>query len=163
MKLSESIHKLLNEQVKHELQSSYDYLAMALWFETTPYSGFAKWMYKQSEEEKEHADKFIEYINDRGEAVTLMALEQPKIAFTKPIEAFQASMKREQSVSSQILELYGAAQKEGDFATANFLNWFLSEQVEEEASVQDMLDKLELAGDSTPALLRLDSAAMRRE
>ena len=143
MKLNKNIHQLLNEQVKHELQSSYDYLAMALWFDTTAYTGFAQWMRSQSEEEQEHASKFIEYINDRGGSVTLMALDQPKLSFSKPIDAFKGSLEREQNISSLIMNLYAKAQEEGDFPTMNFLNHFLSEQVEEEATVQEMLDKLD--------------------
>jgi len=159
MKLSNEIATLINEQVNHELQSSYAYLAIALWFETTPYQGFAAWMRKQSDEEIEHAHKFIEYMSDRGNAVELLALAKPEFKLSKPIDAFRCGLEHEEKISGLIRKIYAAAEEAKDYETKHFLSWFLEEQVEEEASAQAMIDRLELAGDHAGALLALDAKA----
>ena len=163
MNISESLQNAINDQINLELTSMYAYYAMAAWFETTPYTGFAAWMKKQSQEEQEHADKFFAYVNERGGTVKLKAIPEPKASFEKPIEAFKASLAHEQAVTKSIYGIYKMAQDEGDYATLEFLNWFLSEQVEEEATVQDMIDKLELSQDNAGALMRLDYFSGKRE
>ncbi len=163
MKISSTLEKTINEQINHELQSHYDYLAIAAWFETTPYAGFASWMQKQSAEEQEHAMKFFNYLNDRGGTVVLSALVKPKAKYKSVVEAFKHALAQEQKITKLIHKLYAQAEKELDYETRHFLSWFLQEQVEEEKSAQDMIDRLELVGDSPHALLRLDAIAAARE
>lgn len=163
MQLPKDIAKLINEQINHELESSYVYLGISLWFETTPYKGFASWMKKQSDEELEHAHKFIHYMNERGNAVELLAIPKPKLALRKPLDGFLLGLEHERKISQLIRNIYTAADKAKDYETLHFLAWFLEEQIEEEASAQDMIDKLGLASDHPGALLHLDSLAGRRE
>lgn len=159
MKISPKLEDLINKQIQIEFTSRYAYLAMSAWFETTPFGGFAKWMRDQASEENFHAMKFFDYLNDRFGVVKLLPLDAPQGEFTSPLEAFRCSLKHEQAVTESINNIYAAALEEKDFATMEFLDWFLKEQVEEEKSVQDMIDDLELAGKEPDALLRLDSDA----
>lgn len=163
MNISASLQESINKQIQLELSSMYAYYGMAAWFETTPYKGFASWMRKQSEEEKEHADRFFDYLNERGGSVTLLGLPEPKATYDAPIDAFKASLEHEQKVTASIYAMYAQAQSEGDFATLEFLNWFLKEQVEEESSVQDMIDRLEMAAGYPGAMMQLDRLAATRE
>ena len=146
-----------------ELESSHSYLAMAAWFESTPYSGFTSWMHKQSLEERAHAMKFFDYLNSRGNGVELKAIPAPKNKYKNPLDVFKTSLKQEQAVSKSIRAIYEVAQETKDFETLNFLGWFLEEQIEEEKATQDMIDKLEVANGEPSALLRLDAAASQRE
>lgn len=162
MKLSSTIEKALNDQITLELASSYAYLGMAAHFESTPYSGFAKWMKLQSEEELEHADKFFEYVSDRAGKISLGAIPAPKCEYSAPGDAFRASLGHEQKVSAAISAIYEMAQNEKDYATMSFLKWFLDEQVEEEKNVSDMLAKLELIGNNVNGLFQIDKLAGKR-
>ena len=163
MDLDSKLHDLLNGQINHEMSSSYTYLAMSSWFEETPYSGFAQWMYVQSLEETEHAMKFYHFLVDRNASVSLMAIDQPEAKYATAIDVFKASLEQEQKVTEEIHALYSAAQEARDHETKNFLNWFLDEQVEEEKNVRDMIDRLELVGDSPVGILQLDQEAARRK
>jgi ferritin len=163
MKPPSKVLKALNAQIKNELQSHYIYLAMSAHFETTPYLGFAAWMRVQSQEEYGHAMKVFDYLRSRNAPITLQTLEAPKNGFgPKPIELFKASLAQEEMVTQQINDLYELAQKEKDYATLQFLTWFLQEQVEEENTVSDVIDRLTLAGNDPAGLLRLDDEAGRR-
>lgn len=163
MKLPTQVQDALNAQIKNELQSHYIYLAMSAHFETTPYRGFASWMRVQAGEEYGHAMKLFDYLRSRNAPIVLQTLEAPKNGFgPRPIEIFQASLAQEETVTTQINELYELAQKAKDYATLQFLTWFLQEQVEEENTVSDFIDRLKLAGDDPAGLLRLDDEAGRR-
>jgi ferritin len=158
-----SVQAALNVQIRNELQAHYLYLGMSAHFEETPYIGFAKWMRQQSREEYEHAMKIFDYLVDRNARVELSALDAPRIEYSgPPIEVFQTALTNEQSVTREIHALYDLAQTEKDFATLQFLTWFLQEQVEEENTVLTMIERLELAGDDPAGLLRLDDEAGRR-
>lgn len=163
MDLDNKLRILLNEQINHEMASSYAYLAMSAWFEETPYSGFAQWMYTQSLEETDHAMKFYHFIVDRNAQVSLMAIDQPQAKYESAIDVFKASLEQEKKVTDQIHKLYSAAEEARDHETKNFLNWFLDEQVEEEKNVRDMIDRLELIGDNPVGMLQLDQEAARRK
>ncbi len=162
MTLNSKLTKLLNEQINNEMSSSYVYLAMAAWFEQTPYSGFAQWMFTQSREETMHALKFYQYLVDRDAKVELQPIAKPKMDFKSPIDVFQHSLKQEQKVTQQINELFEVAEQVKDHASKNLLLWFLNEQMEEEKSVGDMLDRLKLADNDTASLLVLDREAGSR-
>jgi len=163
MALDPNLHNLLNLQINHEMAASYGYLAMSSWFEETPYSGFAQWMYVPSLEETGHAMKFYHFLVDRNSPVELMAIDQPPAQFATPLDVFQASLDQEQKVTSQIHTLFAAAEEARDYETKIDLNWFLDEQVEEEKNVRDMIERLELVGDSPVGLLQLDQEAARRK
>jgi len=163
MKLPKPLHEALLDQIKNEFQAHYNYLGMSAHFENTAYDGFAKWMALQSSEEYTHAMKIYAYLRDRNMPITLHPIDAPKCVYgEKPIEVFRTSLKQEQGVTKQINGLYELALKEKDYATLEFLAWFLKEQVEEEDTVSDIIDRLELAGDDPSALLRLDSEAGAR-
>jgi ferritin len=162
MKLSANIEKALNDQLNMELSSAYAYMGMAAWLSQTPFTGFAKWMKLQSREENEHAEKFFEYLNDRGGKVTLGAVPEPKGQYKSVTETFQSSLGHEQKVSASICKIYELALGEKDYPTMSFLKWFLDEQVEEEKSVAEMLARLELIGDNQNGLFHLDQVAARR-
>jgi ferritin len=163
MTLNPKLAKLLNEQINNEMSSSYIYLAMAAWFEQTPYSGFASWMFNQSREETMHALKFYQYVVDRDAVVVLEPIAKPKAAFKSPLEVFEMSLKQEQKVTQQINDLFEVAEQVKDHASKNLLLWFLNEQMEEEKTVRDMLDRLKLAGNDPASLLVLDREAGTRQ
>jgi ferritin len=164
MAINSDVQDALNDQIRNELHSFYRYLSAAAYFETaTPYGGFASWMRLQATEEQEHAMKLFDYLIDRGGQVQLQTLPAPESEFGSPLQAFQQSLSWEEEVTAQINNLYRVAHDANDFATMNFLGWFLDEQVEEEKTTGDLVDRLELAGDDTVALLRLDAEAGARK
>jgi ferritin len=162
MKLPTKLERALNEQINLEFSSAYAYLGMAVYFDQTAFTGFAKWMELQSKEELGHAHKFFGYIVDRGGKVALKGIPEPKSDYKTPLEAFQASLVHEQKVSAAICGLCDLAQSEKDFATISFLKWFLDEQVEEEKTVAEIIAKLELVGDNRNGLYQVDQQAGRR-
>lgn len=162
-KVAPELHELINRQINQEMSASYSYLAMSAWFEETPYGGFAQWMYVQSQEETVHAMKFYKFLTDRNARVELFAVEAPRTEFASPLEVFRSSLEQEKEVTESIHRLYEMAEKHHDHESKNLLNWFLSEQVEEEKAVQDMIDRLELVGDNPVGMLQLDQEAAHRK
>lgn len=163
MKPPTSVHKAINAQIKNELQAHYNYLGMSAHFEDSPYLGFAKWMRMQSAEEHVHAMKLFNFLRERNVTIELSALDTPKTQYGPlPLEVFEIALAQEQSVTRQINDLYELALNEKDYSTLQFLTWFLQEQVEEENTVSDIIDRLRLSGDNAAALLRLDDEAARR-
>ncbi len=162
MKISDSLAAAINQQIAQELNASYLYLGMSAWFETTVYSGFAKWMLMQSDEERAHAMRFFNYLNDRVGAVTLDTLPAPKVVYDSPLEAFKVALAAEIKNTESIHKLYELAETGKDYETKHFLSWFLQEQVEEEKSAQDWVDRLTMAGEHVNALLQLDKDAGSR-
>lgn len=160
--MNEKIYKALNEQIKHEFYSSYLYLSIASYFENIPLDGFGKWFRKQAAEEHEHAMKIYNYIIDRNQNVDLQTIEKPHSNFKSVKEAFELSLKHEQKVTHWIHQIYELAVQEKDHATAVFLQWFITEQVEEEKNAQDNLDQINLIGDDKGALLVLDNNFERK-
>jgi ferritin len=154
--LSKTISDVMNEQIKHELYSSYLYLSMAAHFEAENMAGFANWMKLQSQEELEHALKFYEFIYDRGGRVVLQAIDQPPSKFGSALEIFEQAYEHEQKVTALINNIYGVAVKANDYPSQVFLNWFVEEQVEEEKSASEIVDTLKMVGDNTSALFMLD-------
>jgi ferritin len=154
--MNEKIYKALNEQIKHELYSSYLYLSMASYFENIPLEGFYKWFRKQAEEEHEHAMKIYDYILDRNVPVDLQAIDKPLTKFASIEEIFKLALEHEQKVTKWIYQIYELAVQEKDHATHVFLQWFITEQVEEEKNAQDNLDQIQFAGDDKAAILVLD-------
>ena len=156
------IQDAFNRQLNAELFSSYLYLSMSAYFESQNLKGMAHWMRIQVQEELQHAMKFLDFINDRGGRVLLTAVEGPRTEWSSPLEAFQDTCEHESKVTGLINDLVDLSIKEKDHAANTFLQWFVTEQVEEEASAREIADKLKLAGDNSVALLMIDQELGRR-
>jgi len=154
--LSKNLATEINTQIKLELYSAYLYLSMAAYFESENLPGFASWMKKQAGEEQEHALKFFEYLQDRGDKVVLQAIEQPPSTFKSPQAVFEQALEHEKSVTARINLLYSIAVKDNDYASQTYLNWFVSEQVEEEKNATQIVEWLKKAGDSANALFMIN-------
>jgi len=146
----------VNNQIQAEFHSSYLYLSMAAWCETKNFDGFANWMRMQALEELQHAMKFFDYVNATGSSVILQAVEQPDTTWDSPLAMFRASLAHEQTMTGRINKLVALAMAESDYATHNVLQWFISEQVEEEATVDGICGKLEMMGDNMHGVYMLD-------
>jgi len=144
--LRKTIEDICNRQVEREGFSANLYLAMASWSETNGMSGVARWLYAQAEEEKLHMLKFMKYINERGGKAVIPALEKPRAEFNDIEDIFREVLTHEEFVTESINEIVALTLEEKDFNTHNFLQWFVFEQVEEEASVRTILDKIKLLG-----------------
>jgi ferritin len=154
--ISPKMETALNDQINAELYSSYLYLAMAAYFDDLGMGGFSSWMKAQAQEEVSHAMKFFNYVGERGGRVTLGAIQEPPKEWTSTVEAFEASLEHEKYISGRINDLVNLAIEEKDHATNNFLQWFVSEQVEEEDSVGQVVDKLKLMGQAAGGIFMLD-------
>ena len=154
--ITEKVDKALNEQIKKEEYSSRLYMAMASWCEKNGYQGAAAFLYKHSDEERMHMLKLVHYLNDRGGYSVLKPIEQPPHQFKSLLNIFQEVSKHEQFITDSINKLYEVCQKEKDFTTANFLQWYITEQIEEESLVNSILDKMELAGNEKSGLFHID-------
>jgi ferritin len=161
--LSKAIQKALNEQLNAELYSSYLYLSMSAYFEAANLPGFAHWMRVQAREEEGHGMKFYEHIVDRLGRVKLQAVECPPAEWDSPLAAFEAALEHERLVTGRIDDLVKLACKEVDNAAAAFLQWFVTEQVEEEAQADKVVRQLERIGDAAAPLLMLDAVMAKRE
>jgi len=160
--LSQKIQDAFNEQINAELYSSYLYLSMSAYFESQNLSGMAHWMGLQAKEEHEHAMKFFGFIHERGGQVILKQIDAPKVEWASPLAVFEEAYKHEQHVTSLINNLVELCGKEKDYPGSVFLNWFVTEQVEEEASALEIVEKLKIGGDQPNFLFMLDrQLAMR--
>lgn len=154
--LNKRMEKAINSQINAEIYSSYLYLSMSAYFESISLSGFASWMRSQAQEEMVHAMKFYDYVNERGGRVILSPIEAPPSEWESPVAVFDATYRHEQKVTGLINDLVDLAIEEKDHATNNLLQWFVSEQVEEEASASAVLNKAKLTGDAPGGLFMLD-------
>lgn len=145
--LNNKIEQAVNKQINAELYSSYLYLSMASYFNSVDLSGCAGWMHAQTQEEIVHAMKMYDYVNEAGGRVILDAIERPQDSWDSPLAVFEHAYKHEQLVTGLINDLMNLAIEEKDHATQIFLQWFVSEQVEEEASASGVVNRLKLAGD----------------
>jgi len=156
-----SIEKILNVQIEKESYSSHLYLSMASWAEAAGYEGIAQWLYVQSEEERLHMLKFIHYVNERGGSAFISAIKVPPAKFNGVMEVFQSVLKHEEFITASINEIVALCNKEKDFTTLNFVQWFVAEQIQEEKSARAIIDKLKLLGKQNLYLLDKDIMAMR--
>lgn len=154
--LKTSIEEALNHQINAEFWSGYLYLSMACHFEATGRPGVANWFRIQFQEEQAHAQIFINYVNQRGGRVILKPIAEVPTQWKDEADAFKATLEHEQKVTALINELYALAEKEHDYATREKLNWFISEQVEEEETARQLLDNYQLIGDNGNGLYQLD-------
>ncbi len=157
MRLSDTMSTAISDQVTLELTASMVYLQLAIELENQDLTGMSSWMRAQAEEEQVHAAKFIAHALDRGAAPQIGTIETPSFAGKSPVELFEAALAHEEKVSEAIRELYRTAQSEGDLDIVPLLNWFVDEQLEEEATVGEIVGRLTLVGDDGSGLLRMDS------
>lgn len=160
--LNEKMEKALNAQINAEFYSAYLYLSMAAYFEAESLSGFANWMRTQFQEEQFHAQKMFDYINERGGRVLLTQIQQPETEWDSILKVFEQTLLHEVQVSKLINDLIELSRNEEDNATYNFLQWYVSEQVEEEATVETILKKLKMIGNSGTGILMMDQEMMQR-
>ena len=154
--LKDKVLAALNAQINKEWFSEYLYLSMAANMDTQGYHGLAHWLKVQAGEEHTHGDKIYKYILDRCSTVKLMAIAEPQQAWKSPLEAFDAAYKHEQKISASINEILELAMAEKDYATVNFLQWFVAEQVEEESQTAEIVQTLQMAGASVGGIFALD-------
>jgi ferritin len=155
--LTPKMQKALNTHLNEEFYSSYLYLSMAAYFEAKNLKGFANWFRIQTQEEHVHGMKFFDFILQKGSKVTLSQINTPKIEWKDIKEIFSDTLKHEQKITGLINKLIEIAMQEKDFATNNFLQWFVTEQVEEEANVEEIIQKIEMIGDNKSGLYMLDN------
>ena len=146
----------INSQIQAEFQSAYHYLAMAAWFEENNLSGFAHWMNLQWQEETAHAMKLFRFLHDRGGIVTLETIDAPTATYSSPLDVFESVRDHERSITERINDLYEFAVQEKDLPLQIVLQWFINEQVEEEAVVEGIVDRLKLIGGDGPSIYLLD-------
>ena len=161
-KLSENMLRALNDQVNAELYSAYLYYSMANYCEAKGLKGFANWMTNQAMEEMIHAKKFRDYVYERGGHVKLAAIKAPPTQWESALQVFQEALKHEEYITGRINDLAALADQENDRSTQNLLQWFIAEQVEEEASVQEVLDKFALLADHPGGMYLMDRDLMER-
>ncbi|MCK5678423.1 MAG: ferritin [Flavobacteriaceae bacterium] len=155
--LLQKIENALNKQIKIEAESSQIYLAMACWAENQGFEGVASFMYEHSDEERMHMLKLVKFVNERGGHAKISALSAPPVSFGSFKEMFQTLFDHEVMVSQKINDLVHITLTERDYATHNFLQWYVSEQIEEESLARNILDKINLIGDDKGGLYMFDN------
>ncbi|HYP38784.1 MAG TPA: ferritin [Chloroflexia bacterium] len=161
--IKQAVQDALNDQIKHELYSAYVYLSVSAYCDSIGLQGFAHWMRMQNAEEQEHALKIFDFINDRGGRVRLQAIDQPASDFGTPLQIAEKALEHERKVTGLIERLYELAVKEGDYATQVLMQWFITEQVEEEKNASILVEQLKMIGDNRTALLMLDMELGKRQ
>ncbi len=159
--LKQKVEKIINDQIQKEAYSSFLYLSMACWADNQGMPGISEWLFEQAEEEKTHMLKFIQYVNERGGKTVIPAIEQAPSNWKDVFVMFNEVLAHEKYISESINEVLAMAIKENDFATQNWIQWFVTEQVEEESSVQLVIDKLNMVGKSNLYLFDRDIMDLR--
>ncbi len=159
--LPKKVEKILNEQIQKEGYSSNLYLAMASWTDSEGYAGIAKWFFAQAEEELMHMMKIVHFINERGGHAIIPSFDQPPAKFDGIKKLFDQVLEHERFITGSINEIVALAHEEKDFATQNWIQWFVTEQIEEESSVQLIIDKLNLLGEKNMYLFDRDIMSLR--
>jgi ferritin len=160
---NKTMQDAMNNQVQAELYSSYIYLSMAAYFESSNLPGAANWMRLQAQEELAHATKFFDHLNERGGRVTLMAIDAPPAEFESPLAVFKMAYEHEQKVTGMIHDLYKLALEQNDYPALSMLQWFVDEQVEEEQSALAVVEQLEMIGDNKMGLFMIDRELGQRQ
>ncbi len=160
--ISKKLEKAINEQINRELFSEYLYISMQAWFAHENLDGMSNWMDVQGKEERFHAMKFYNYLLERGGKVELLAIKKPDTSFGNPLKAFKMALEHERYISKSINELMDIAIAENDHATKSFLQWYVDEQVEEEASAEKIVQKLQMVGDNPQGLFMIDAELGQR-
>jgi len=160
--LKKNVEEALNKHLNYEFESAHLYLSIGAYFDSIDLPGFSAWMKIQFDEEAMHARKFYNYIDARGGRILLTGIPEQPRDWNSPLEAFSLTLDHERMISERINDLVTLSIKENDHPTNNFLQWFLAEQVEEEATVSAILTKLKMIGDSAQSLLMLDQELAQR-
>jgi len=160
--LNKKMEKAINDQINAELFSAYLYLSMETYFRSLTLAGFANWMRCQIQEEIFHGMKMYNYIYSRNGRVTLSAIKGPQVEWKSPLDVFENVLEHEKKVTGLINRLVNLAQSEGDHATNIFLHWYVTEQVEEEANADAVIQKLKLMGDAPGGLFMIDKELATR-
>lgn len=159
--MNKNVEDILNAQIEKEGYSSNLYIAMASWAENAGFGGVAQWLYAQAAEEHLHMMKFIHHINERGGTAIIPAFEKPPVDFKSVKVLFNEVLKHEIYITESINDIVGVCFDERDFATHSFVQWFVTEQIEEVASVKTIIDKLNMLGESNMYLFDKDIMALR--
>lgn len=154
--ISEKVSAAINEQIKKEEYSSRIYMAMASWCEKHGFPGAASFLYEHSDEERMHMLKFVHYLNDRGGHSVLKDVEAPPSEYNSLLDIFEQVLAHEQYITGCINDLYEISVQEKDYTTGSFLQWFITEQIEEESLVNTILDKMKLVGGEKGGLFHID-------
>lgn len=154
--MNKNVEKAINEQIKREEFSSRLYLAMAIWCESNGFPGAAEFLFKHADEERVHMLKLVHFVADRGGKAQLMSMDPPEQNYKSLLEVFKEIMKHEEFITESINKLYGVALKENEYTTANFLQWYINEQVEEEKLFSTILDKISLVGADKAGMFHID-------
>ena len=160
--MQNSIPAAINNQINEELYSGYLYIAMSAYAGSKGLKGLQNWMYVQALEERDHALGFHNFLLDCGGKIVLQEIKAPPSEFGGPLQMFEAALKHEQHITRKIDELYELAVQEKDYAFQSFLKWYIDEQVEEEATAGEMIDKVKLVGETGPGVLALDKELAMR-
>ena len=160
--ISPKLQDALNAQINAEMWSAYFYLSMSMYFQSEGRPGFANWFKVQFQEEQAHAEIFMNYLNSRGGRVVLEKIDAVKTSWNSALSVFQDTLAHEEKVTAMINNLYALAEAEHDYATRGKLDWFISEQVEEEETARDMIDRLKMVGDNGLALYTIDQELATR-
>jgi len=160
--INEKIEKSINDQINKEFYSAYLYLSMSAYCDSINLPGFANWLKVQYQEEVTHALKFYSYLIERGGKVMLKSIDNPKTEWSSPVEIFKDTLEHEQFVTRSINNIYELSYQEKDFATISFLQWFINEQVEEEASASLILEQVKRVENSNNGLFMLDKELAQR-
>ncbi|MFV1988864.1 MAG: ferritin [Gemmatimonadota bacterium] len=160
--VSKEVQDAINAQIGREFFAAYLYLGMMSYFENRSLSGFGHWMRLQAQEEAAHAMRLVDFLLDRGGNVELQAIDRPVIEFDSPLSVMRAALAHEQKVTGTINDLYAIAVQHNDYPAQVLMQWFVSEQVEEEKNAGEIVDQLELAAGSGSALLVLDGRLAER-
>ncbi len=163
MMIKSKIEKALNKQINVELNAFYSYLSMSVYFESSHMPGFAQWFKIQSNEEFKHAVRFKDYMIARGGQIHLMAVETPKTEWKSPLAVFEDAYAQELKVSTLINDLVDLAKHENDHATEIMLQWFVTEQVEEENTASNNIEKLKFVKNNTEGVVELDHELGQRK
>lgn len=160
--LSKEVVKLLNEQINKEFFSSYLYLDMSIYYDSLNLNGFTNWFKVQAQEERDHALLFITYLQNNNEDIKLTGIGDPSKGYTDIKEPLTAALDHERFVTASIYNIYAEASKQNDFRTMQFLNWFVTEQGEEEKNVEDLIQRYDLFGTDAKSLYLLDAELATR-
>ncbi|MFH1876862.1 MAG: ferritin [Candidatus Omnitrophota bacterium] len=161
--MDKKLQKAFNDQIKNEFYSAYLYLSMAAYFESLNLEGFAHWMKVQVKEEQSHGMKMFDFLHDRGEKVVLQPIGQPTVDFSSPQEVFDETLAHEQKVTALINALHETAEKANDKAACIFLQWFITEQVEEEKNATKIIELLKCVKPESAGMIMLDHQMAKRE
>ncbi len=160
--IDSELEEAINRQINEELYSSYLYLSMSAYFESVGLKGFAHWMYVQHKEEMDHAMKFYRFLVERGGKVKLYGIKEPPHEWNSPLHVFEDTLKHERHITECINKLADLAEKKKDRAMLSLLQWFIDEQVEEEANAEEIIQMLKMIGDKGHGILMIDRELAKR-